>query len=735
VTTDPISEAWPAATPAAWREQALRELQGAPLERLTARTAEGLEILPLYEPAAPRGLAPLRRAGGWTPCPEYAGPSPAAVRAAIAADRGHGAAVWLRLDERVAAGVSGPAAPRGLHGAVVRGADDLAVALAEVDLARTPVVIAAGAAGLAAAASLATVAARRGVATAALQGAVGCDPLGALAVRGALGWPIEHALKDMSEVAGWAAGAAPGLRTALVDVGPWHDAGATAADQLAALLATGTAYLRALTAGGLAVAEACARLLFAAAVGRDLLLEVAKLRAARLCWGRVVAASGGDPRAPMRLHARGSWRERTAVDPWTGLLRATGETVAAALGGADTISTTAMDAALGEPGELGRRMALGVQHLLAEESRLAGVADPTGGAGCVEALTDGLARAAWDRFRAIEAAGGMAAALLRGAPQQAAAAAAAAQARAAATLRAPVIGVSRFAAPHGPPTGAREVEDPLAGEADLAPGTGREEARDGAGRSTGDMAPGTGREGARDGAGRSTGDLAPGTGREEARDGAGRSTGDLAPGTGPEGQGAEDRAFGTGAMGQVLGDMSGALAGALAGAPVLAPGAGARVRAPALVRARPAAVFEALRAAGEAHAARTGAAERVALVAVGTPAQWRARVEFCRGYFAVAGLAAVETAGASEVAEAAAQFAATGARAAVICSSDPVYPEVVPALAPALRAAGAAVVLLAGRPKDHAEALQAAGVELFVQLGGDAAVLLAELQRRLEVRP
>ena len=92
---------------------------------------------------------------------------------------------------------------------------------------------------------------------------------------------------------------------------------------------------------------------------------------------------------------------------------------------------------------------------------------------------------------------------------------------------------------------------------------------------------------------------------------------------------------------------------------------------------------------------------------------------------------------ARSAAAAAASFAATGARAAVICSADEVYPALVPELAPRLRAAGATVVLLAGRPKDPGleQALAAAGVELFVQHGGDALALLGELQRRLEVRP
>lgn len=622
----------------AWREQALRELKATPFERLIART-EGLRLEPLYpaEPTALPGREALLRAPGWIVCPETTQPDPAAAGAAIGRDLQRGAAaVWVRLDERLAAGVAGPPPPTGLHGVVVRDADALATLLADVDLARTPVTLAVGAAGRGAAAMLREVAARRGVAPQQLRGLLGCDPLATLANRGALGWSIEHALKDMSEVAAWARSAAPGLRTALVDVGGYHDAGAGAVEQLAVLLASGVAYLRALTADGAPVDAAARQLGFAVAVGRDLFVELAKLRAARLCWARVMAACGGDAGAQrMQLHARGSWRERSGVDPWVGLLRGTGETIAAALGGADSIATVAMDAALGEPGELGRRMARNTQVLLAEESHLGRVADPGGGAGYVEALTDQLARAAWSRFQAIERAGGMVAALRGGDVQCEVQANAQRQAEAVATLRLPIVGVSRFPAADEHDPGAEAVLDLLARE--------------------------------------------------------------------------------TGASGHVVGDRFGL---ASAAAEVVTP----------LRRARLAEPFEALRAAVRASSGR------VALVAVGGAAQSRARVEFCRGYFAAGGFTVVETTGALEVEAAAQQFAATGAQAAVICSADAVYAEVVPRLVPLLRAAGARVVVLAGRPKEQVEALAAAGVELFVQQGGDALALMQALQRRMEVR-
>lgn len=593
MTSDPRSDK--ARFSEAWRELAARELKGAPLERLTSRTADGLTIEPVYygEPTPLPGRELLLARVGWTLCTEY---DEDCEPAAIAEDLRRGAeAVWLRDGERLTAQLAGVdlrATPVVIVGADARGARDRLVAAAQH--------------------------------VGELQGAIGCDPIGELARDGSIASSLTDAYAAMREVAAWARGQAPGLRTALVDVGAYHDAGATATEQIAALLATGVAYLRALTADGASVAEASRRMLFAVAVGRDVFLEIAKLRAVRLCWARVIAASGGDAEAQrMWLHARGSWRERTVVNPWTGLLRGTGETFAAAVGGADSIATVAMDAAIGAPGELGRRMTINTQLILAEESRLGHVTDPAGGSGYVEALTDQLARAAWGGFQAIERMGGVVEALRSGEIQKIIEERSAAQLQAVATVRVPVVGVSRFAVPDEPSTGATA------------------------------------------------------TAKTEKR------------------------------------------------------GAGEAVRP--LVRARLAEAFEALRLAGDAHA-RRGAPETVALVAVGTPAQWRGRVEFCRAYFGVAGLAVIETEGSEDVEGAIKQFAATKARAAVICSADALYPAIAPALVPGLRAAGASVVLLAGRPKEQVEALQAAGVDLFVQLGGDAVALLGELLNRLEVR-
>jgi len=139
-------------------------------------------------------------------------------------------------------------------------------------------------------------------------------------------------------------------------------------------------------------------------VDADYFLSLAKLRAARRVWARLAAACGAA--APARIEARSSGRMLTAADPWTNLIRLTAAAFAGAAGGADAIVLGAFTDALGAPTSFARREARNIQLVLAEEAHVGRVVDPAGGSGYLETLTDEIARAAWTRLQAIEAAGG-----------------------------------------------------------------------------------------------------------------------------------------------------------------------------------------------------------------------------------------------------------------------------------------------------------------------------------------
>jgi methylmalonyl-CoA mutase len=226
---------------------------------------------------------------------------------------------------------------------------------------------------------------------------------------------------------------------ALVSTLAYHDAGAGAADEIAFALSSAVALLR----GGAGAAVLGAQV----AVGRDTFVELAKLRALRVCWGKMLAAMepSNATSSPLVVHAVCSSRTLTQRDPWVNMLRVTTQVFAAVLGGADVVTPASFDQALGAPSDLGRRVARNTGLVLREESHLGRVRDPASGSYYVETLTDALAREAWTRFRAIEREGGMALAVESGRIAARLEAAWHEIVDAVAKRRMPILGVSEFA--------------------------------------------------------------------------------------------------------------------------------------------------------------------------------------------------------------------------------------------------------------------------------------------------
>ncbi len=214
------------------------------------------------------------------------------------------------------------------------------------------------------------------------------------------------------------AGLAPTVNGALViaDGRIWHATGASEAQELAAVLATVIEHLRLFAAAGIAPDDMAERIGVTLAADTDQFLTIAKFRAVRLLLGHALGAAGIERILP--VHAETAWRTLSRREPRMNVLRATGAAFAAAVGGADSITVLPFDALERSPSPAAERLARNTQLVLAEESQLARFADPAAGSGAVEALTDVLAEAAWARFQAIEADGGMLAVLAAGSLQR-----------------------------------------------------------------------------------------------------------------------------------------------------------------------------------------------------------------------------------------------------------------------------------------------------------------------------
>jgi methylmalonyl-CoA mutase len=224
-----------------------------------------------------------------------------------------------------------------------------------------------------------------------------------------------------------------------------HVAGASEAQELACMLATLVAYLRAAEDGGIAPAQALSKINVALAADIDEFSTIAKLRAARRLIWRVADASGaGDAAANVTINCVTSYRMMAKRDPWTNILRTTIACTGAALGGADAIVVLPFTFALGKPDAFAQRVARNIQIVCQEESHLGRITDPAGGSWYVENLTEDMAKKAWEIFQDIEGRGGMFAALQSGYVQEMVAKTAEARAKDIATLRQELTGVSAF---------------------------------------------------------------------------------------------------------------------------------------------------------------------------------------------------------------------------------------------------------------------------------------------------
>ncbi len=683
-----------------WRSLAEAALHGAPFEKkLVTHTYEGFDVQPLYsrrdEVDAPdahgfpgfapfvRGTDPLGKAvTGWDLRQEHAHPDLSTTNRAIQEDlKGGVTSLLLRLDE---------AARRGLDpdqhgvdelavrdGVMAYSVDDFDAAFADVHLNMIGVTLDAGAAFLPAAAMLIGLWHRRDISNREARGAFNADPLSELARTGQLPCTTSDALSSLASLAKWTADTLPQVTAVGVDSSPYHDAGATAAQDIAFAVATGIEYLRAMTDADVDIDTAARQILFRIGLGTHHFLAIAKLRAARRVWFRVVQSCGGSPDSgAMQIHARTSNRVLTQRDPYVNLLRNTVAVFAAGVGGANAISSVPFDEMGGLPDEFSRRVARNTVLVLQEEAHLHRVVDPAGGSWFIEQLTDQLAKKSWAVLQEIEGQGGMLAALRSEWVAKEIDAAYAPRARDIARRKEGITGVSEF-----PDVDEQRVDHAPIDTAVLQ-----------------------------------TAAITRVTANRQ-----------------------DDEAFAKLASGrdQVAAMVAAAIEGATIGQLARASGFQTNpsdVIAPLEPRsfAEP---FEALRDASDLWQATRGQRPRVFLANMGPLVHHTARASYAKNFFEAGGFEVIGGDAFNDADAAATAFAESGANIAVICSSDKLYPDFVPEVAPKLKQAGARTVVLAGFAGENAPAWQAAGVDRFIFMKCDVLETLRELLQEEGVLP
>ncbi|MEQ6120977.1 methylmalonyl-CoA mutase [Reichenbachiella sp. MALMAid0571] len=259
----------------------------------------------------------------------------------------------------------------------------------------------------------------QGVDISKLNGTIQNDILKEFMVRNTFIYPPKPSMRIISDIFKYTSEKMPKFNSISISGYHMHEAGATADLELAFTLADGLEYLKTGTDAGIGVDDLAPRLSFFWAIGMNHFMEIAKMRAGRLVWAKIVKSF--DPKNPksmaLRTHCQTSGWSLTAQDPYNNVTRTTIEAMAAILGGTQSLHTNALDEAIALPTDYSAKIARDTQLYLKDKADLTKIVDPWGGSYYLEYLTDQLARKAWSTIVEIEKMGGMAKAIESGMPK------------------------------------------------------------------------------------------------------------------------------------------------------------------------------------------------------------------------------------------------------------------------------------------------------------------------------
>jgi methylmalonyl-CoA mutase len=447
-----------------WRALAAKEVKG---RNLDWATPEGIAVKPLYtaadiagiDPGLP-GFAPFTRgvkatmyAGRpWT-IRQYAGFSTAKAsnefyrRNLAAGQKGLSVAFDLATHRGYDSDHPRVSGDVGKAGVAIDSIEDMKILFDGIPLDKMSVSMTMNGAVIPCLAFYIVAAEEQGVAPALLEGTIQNDVLKEFMVRNTYVYPPAPSMRIVADIIEYTAANMPRFNSISISGYHMQEAGATQLQELAFTLADGMEYVRAAQARGLDVDVFAPRLSFFFAIGMNFFMEVAKLRAARTLWAKIMTNFGAkDPKSLMlRTHCQTSGVSLQERDPYNNVIRTTVEAMAAVLGGTQSLHTNALDEAIALPTDFSARIARNTQLVLAEETGITRVIDPLGGSYYVEALTAELADKAWAMIEDIETRGGMTVAVASGYPKLQIEEAAAAKQSAVDRGETVVVGVNKYA--------------------------------------------------------------------------------------------------------------------------------------------------------------------------------------------------------------------------------------------------------------------------------------------------
>ena len=424
-----------------WRDLAAKELKGRDAESLTWETPEGINVKALYtaedleqlegEAGLP-GFDPFTRGvratmyanRPWT-IRQYAGFATAEESNAFykrnlaGGQKGLSVAFDLATHRGYDSDHPRVRGDVGKAGVAIDSVEDMKILFDGISLGEVSVSMTMNGAVLPVMAAYSVAAEEQGVAPDKLSGTIQNDILKEFMVRNTYIYPPEPSMRIVADIITHTAKHMPRYNSISISGYHMQEAGATLVQELAFTLADGLEYVRAAVSQGLPVDNFAPRLSFFFCVGMNFFMEVAKLRAARLLWARIMAEfEPKDARSSMlRMHVQTSGVSLTAQDPYNNVARTAYEAMAAVLGGTQSLHTNSLDEAVALPTDFSARIARNTQLILSEETGITHVVDPLGGSYYVESLTHSIAAEAWQLIEEVEALGGMTKAVSAGMPK------------------------------------------------------------------------------------------------------------------------------------------------------------------------------------------------------------------------------------------------------------------------------------------------------------------------------
>ncbi|MEY3004372.1 MAG: hypothetical protein RLZZ491_1548 [Pseudomonadota bacterium] len=425
----------------AWRKLAEKELGGKSPDSLTWDTLEGIAVKPLYTAADTQGLTHLDSLPGFAPFTrgvkatmyagrpwtirQYAGfstaeQSNAFYRKALAAGQ-QGVSVAFDLATHRGYDSDHPRVigDVGKAGVAIDSVEDMKILFDGIPLDQVSVSMTMNGAVIPILASFIVAGEEQGHDRAKLSGTIQNDILKEFMVRNTYIYPPEPSMRIIADIIGYTAEHMPKFNSISISGYHMQEAGANLVQELAYTLADGREYVRAAMATGLDIDKFAGRLSFFFAIGMNFFMEIAKLRAARTLWHRVMTEFGArDERSKMlRTHCQTSGVSLQEQDPYNNVIRTAYEAMSAVLGGTQSLHTNALDEAIALPTEFSARIARNTQLILQEETGVTKVVDPLAGSYYVESLTAALIDQAWALMQEVEDMGGMTKAVASGMPK------------------------------------------------------------------------------------------------------------------------------------------------------------------------------------------------------------------------------------------------------------------------------------------------------------------------------